>query len=310
MSDPILQFEDVSMRCPGSITTLSGISLTVHKGEIAALPGANGAGKTTLLNAALNLLPAGRGRITFRGEDVTRKCPDDPIRKGLVPVPEGRRMFRSLTIEENLIAGGIGAGLHQAEIRRGLDPVYDVFLRLRARRQSRAGLTSGGEQQRAAIGRGLMANPLGFLPDQPSIGLAPLVEAEIFATLARLNRETGLTILVAEQNSSGALKQALHAVVIGNGRPTLAGLAADLASREACEACPGGAAPVSRPPGQARRQAASVPATGDPQNLPDRGAHAQFRMTAARQRLLWTDQARERAECPIYPAVASLVLRP
>ncbi|MCL4069237.1 ABC transporter ATP-binding protein [Pseudomonas sp. GX19020] len=251
MSDVILQFDDVSVRYSGSITALSGVSLTVRQGEIAALLGANGAGKTTLLKAASNLLPAERGRvtggrITFRGEDVTRKSPDDHIRKGLVPVLEGRRLFKSLTIEENLITGGIGAGLRQSAIRQGLDQVYDFFPRLKERRLSRAGLTSGGEQQMAAIGRGLMARPTVFLLDEPSMGLAPLVVAEIFATLARLNRETGLTILVAEQNSSVALKHALHAVVIENGRSTLSGLAADLASRdEIREAYLGGAARAS-----------------------------------------------------------------
>ncbi len=248
MSDPILQFDDVSVRYSGSITALSGVSVSVHKGEIAALLGANGAGKTTLLKAASNLLPAERGRITggrirFQGEDVTLKSPDDHIRKGLVPVLEGRRLFKSLTIEENLITGGIGAGLRQAEIRRGLDQVYTFFPRLAERRQSRAGLTSGGEQQMAAIGRGLMARPSVFLLDEPSMGLAPLVVAEIFATLSRLNRETGLTILVAEQNSAVALKHAQHAVVIENGRSTIAGLARDLASREDIrEAYLGGAA--------------------------------------------------------------------
>ncbi|VDC19873.1 ABC transporter ATP-binding protein [Pseudogemmobacter humi] len=237
MSDTILQFDDVSVRYSGSITALSGVSLTVRQGEIAALLGGNGAGKTTLLKAASNLLPAERGRITggritFRGEDVTRTSPDAHIRKGLVPVLEGRRLFRSLTIEENLVSGAIGAGLRSADIRRGLEEVYSFFPRLKERRQSRAGLTSGGEQQMAAIGRGLMARPQVFLLDEPSMGLAPLVVAEIFETLSRLNRETGLTILVAEQNSAVALKHAAHAVVIGNGRSTITGLAADLAQRD------------------------------------------------------------------------------
>ena len=248
MSDTILQFDDVSVRYSGSITALSGVSLTVRQGEIAALLGANGAGKTTLLKAASNLLPAERGRITagritFRGEDVARDSPDAHIRKGLVPVLEGRRLFKSLSIEENLIAGAIGAGLRRAAIQRGLEEVYSFFPRLKERRLSRAGLTSGGEQQMAAIGRGLMARPEVFLLDEPSMGLAPLVVAEIFEILARLNRETGLTILVAEQNSSVALKHAAHAVVIENGRSTISGLAADLAQRDDIrEAYLGGAA--------------------------------------------------------------------
>lgn len=237
VSDTILEFTDVSVRYAGAITALSGVSLTLRRGEIAALLGANGAGKSTLLKAASNLLPAERGRITggritFGGEDVTRISPADHVRRGLVPVLEGRRLFKSLTIEENLVAGAIGAGLGRAAVRAGLDEVYSYFPRLKARRLSRAGLTSGGEQQMAAIGRGLMARPQVFLLDEPSMGLAPLVVAEIFETLARLNRETGLTILVAEQNSAVALKHARHAVVIENGRSVLAGAAADLAARD------------------------------------------------------------------------------
>lgn len=249
MSDPILEFHDVSVRYAGSIAALHGVSLTVRQGEIAALLGANGAGKSTLLKAASNLLPAERGQITggrilFGGQDVTLQSPADHIRKGLVPVLEGRRLFRSLTIEENLITGAVGRGLRGPALARGLEQVYTLFPRLKDRRHSTAGLTSGGEQQMAAIGRGLMARPQVFLLDEPSMGLAPLVVAEIFAALARLNRETGLTILVAEQNSSVALQYAHHATVIENGRSVLSGLAADLAARADIRALYLGGAPV------------------------------------------------------------------
>ncbi|MBK4217492.1 ABC transporter ATP-binding protein [Paracoccus caeni] len=237
MSDVLLEFDNVSVRYAGAIAALHGVSLKVHKGEIVALLGANGAGKTTLLKAASNLLPAERGQITgghilFRGRDVTGSSPHDHIRKGLVPVLEGRRLFRSLTIEENLITGAVGRGLRRAAIADGLEQVYTLFPRLRDRRLSVAGLTSGGEQQMAAIGRGLMARPDLFVLDEPSMGLAPLVVAEIFDALTRLNTETGLTILVAEQNSSVALRHAHHATVIENGRSTLSGRASDLAARD------------------------------------------------------------------------------
>jgi branched-chain amino acid transport system ATP-binding protein len=236
MSDVILEFDQVSAAYNGAIAALHGVSLTVRKGEIAALLGANGAGKTTLLKAASNLLPAERGRVTgghikYKGRDVTADTPAEHIRKGLVPVLEGRRCFKSLSIEENLTTGAIGRGLTRAQIAETLEQVYTLFPRLQLRRTSQAGLTSGGEQQMAAIGRGLMARPEIFVLDEPSMGLAPLVVAEIFEALTRLNRETGLTILVAEQNSAIALKHAHHATVIENGRSVLDGTAQSLAAR-------------------------------------------------------------------------------
>lgn len=236
MSDIVLEFDNVSASYNGAIAALHGVSLKVRSGEFATLLGANGAGKTTLLKAASNLLPAERGSITggqilFGGQDVTRTSPDAHIRKGLVPVLEGRRLFKSLTIEENLITGAVGKGLGRAAVAQGLEQVYHLFPRLKERRQSVAGLTSGGEQQMAAIGRGLMAQPKVFLLDEPSMGLAPLVVAEIFEALSALNRATGLTILVAEQNSSVALKHAHHATVIENGRSVLDGPAAELVAR-------------------------------------------------------------------------------
>ncbi|MBC2836845.1 ABC transporter ATP-binding protein [Paragemmobacter straminiformis] len=257
MSDVILEFEDVAASYNGAIAALHGVSLTVRSGEFAALLGANGAGKTTLLKAASNLLPAERGRITrghirFRGQDVTSASPDAHIRKGLVPVLEGRRLFKSLTIEENLVTGAVGRGFGRARIAAGLEQVYALFPRLATRRRSVAGLTSGGEQQMAAIGRGLMAAPEVFVLDEPSMGLAPLVVAEIFEALSRLNRETGLTLLVAEQNSSVALKHAHHATVIENGRSVLCGPAAELAGREDIKASYLGGAATAAPPIQVR----------------------------------------------------------
>ncbi|MFG1419336.1 ABC transporter ATP-binding protein [Xanthobacter sp. V0B-10] len=237
MMTALLAFEDVAVAYDGAIVALHGVCLEVRAGAFAALLGANGAGKTTLLKAVSNLLPAegGRivsGRILFEGRDVTTHSPAEHIRRGLVPVLEGRRCFKTLSVEENLVAGAVGRGFGRREVARGLELVYDLFPRLKARRRIAAGLTSGGEQQMAAIGRGLMAAPRLFVLDEPSMGLAPLVVAEIFAALSRLNREMGTTLLVAEQNSSIALKHAHHATVIENGRSTLSGPAAELAARD------------------------------------------------------------------------------
>lgn len=248
MPQIILEFEQVFAAYHGAIAALHGVSLQVHKGEITALLGANGAGKTTLLKAASNLLGAERGRVTagqirYKDRDVTAETPAQHIRKGLVPVLEGRRCFKSLTIEENLTTGALGKGLAREQIAQTLEEVYDLFPRLKLRRRSLAGLTSGGEQQMAAIGRGLMARPEVFLLDEPSMGLAPLVVVEIFEALARLNRDTGLTVLLAEQNAAVALKYAHRATVIENGRSVLAGTAADLAARRDIHALYLGGAP-------------------------------------------------------------------
>ena len=254
MTSVVLEFEAVGASYGGAIAALHDVSLKVREGEITALLGANGAGKTTLLKAASNLLPAERGRITsghilFRGRDVTSASPADHIRKGLVPVLEGRRCFKSLTVEENLITGAVGRGLGRADIASGLEQIYALFPSLEKRRKSLAGLTSGGEQQMTAIGRGLMAKPEVFLLDEPSMGLAPLVVAEIFEALAQLNRKTGLTILIAEQNSSVALKHAHFATVIENGRSVLTGSAAELMTRADIKASYlGGAVAASFPP--------------------------------------------------------------
>ena len=251
MSEPILEFHDVAATYSGAIHALHGVSLTVRAGSITAILGANGAGKSTLLKAASNLLPAERGRISrgqirYRGRDVTADSPSDHVARGLVPVLEGRRLFRSLSVEENLVIGAVGRGLNRAGIAAALDEVYGLFPRLAARRDSRAGLISGGEQQMCAIGRGLMAQPTLFLLDEPSMGLAPLVVAEIFDTLTRLNRLTGLTILVAEQNSAVALRHAHDTTVIENGRSVLSGPAADLAHRSDIQArYLGGPAPAA-----------------------------------------------------------------
>jgi len=241
MSEPTdatadLVVSGVEARYAHTIAALHGVDLTLRRGEIRALLGANGAGKTTTLKAVSNLLPAERGQVTagrilFRGVDVTRAAPAELVRRGLVQVLEGRHCFRSLTIEENLVTGGLGRGSRRREIAEDLARVYALFPRLAERRRSLAGLTSGGEQQMAAIGRALMARPKLLVLDEPSMGLAPMVVEEIFRVLKALNRDSGLTILVAEQNSSIALAYADTATVLENGVSVLDGSAQALRSR-------------------------------------------------------------------------------
>lgn len=220
-----------------AITALSGVSFSIARGEIVALLGANGAGKSTALKAVSNLLPAERGQITagtirFDGMDVTSTSPTELVRAGLVQVLEGRHCFRSLTVEENLVAGGLGRSATRRDIADDLEKVYFHFPRLKEKRSALSGLTSGGEQQMTAIGRALMSRPRLLVLDEPSMGLAPIVVQDIFRTLRTLNREEGLSILVAEQNSAVALKYAHHATVLENGISVLSDDARSLRDRD------------------------------------------------------------------------------
>ena len=195
MSDPavLLQLDAVEATYQNAIVALHDVSLTVRRGEIHALLGANGAGKSTTLKAVSNLLPAERGQITagtirFDGRDVARTTPAQLVRLGLVQVLEGRRCFPNLSIEANLVTGALGRDASRAETAVDLERVYAIFPRLQERRRVAAGLTSGGEQQMAAIGRALMSRPRLLVLDEPSMGLAPLVVQDIFARLRQLNR--------------------------------------------------------------------------------------------------------------------------
>ena len=232
----MLQLQAVEAVYQNAIVALHGVSLDVRAGEIHALLGANGAGKSTTLKAVSNLLPAERGKVTagsivFDGHDVSRTSPAALVRLGLVQVLEGRHCFRSLTVEENLLTGGLGRSARRAELAQNLERVYSVFPHLRDKRRALAGLTSGGEQQMTAIGRALMSRPRLLVLDEPSMGLAPLVVQDIFRQLKRLNQDEGLTILVAEQNSTVALQYADRATVLDTGVAVLSGSAAELRQR-------------------------------------------------------------------------------
>jgi branched-chain amino acid transport system ATP-binding protein len=219
------------------ILVLKGVSLSVPQGGVVALLGANGAGKTTTLKAISNLLRAERGEITkgmitFGGQDVSTLGTAELVRRGVVQVMEGRHCFEHLTIEENLLTGAFTRSDGKAAIAADLAMVYGYFPRLAERRRSRAGYTSGGEQQMTAIGRALMARPKVILLDEPSMGLAPQLVEEIFDIVSRLNQEAGVTFLLAEQNTNVALRYARYGYILESGRVVLDGEAKALRDNE------------------------------------------------------------------------------
>jgi branched-chain amino acid transport system ATP-binding protein len=213
------------------------VSLSVPKGDIVALLGANGAGKTTTLKAISNLLESERGEVTkgsivFDGAEVHALTPNELVRRGCIQVMEGRRCFAHLTIEENLLTGAFTRRDGGAAIKRDLDLVYSYFPRLRERRTALAGFTSGGEQQMCAVGRALMSRPKMILLDEPSMGLAPQVVEEIFSIVCNLNQNEGVSFLLAEQNTSMALKYARYGYILENGRVVMDGEAQALRENE------------------------------------------------------------------------------
>ncbi|MGF1610651.1 MAG: ABC transporter ATP-binding protein [Kiloniellales bacterium] len=219
------------------ILVLKGVSLEVPEGGVVALLGANGAGKTTTLKAISNLLRAERGEVTkgsilFAGERVDRLTPNDLVRRGVIQVMEGRHCFEHLTVEENLLTGAYTRKDGRAAIEAELEKVYSYFPRLKERRSSQAGYTSGGEQQMCAIGRALMSQPKMILLDEPSMGLAPQLVEGIFETVKRLNQAEGVSFLLAEQNTNMALKYATYGYILENGRVVLDGDAAALRNNE------------------------------------------------------------------------------
>src|SRR6187397_44882 len=218
------------------ILVLKGVSLEVQGGKIVALLGANGAGKSTTLKSISNLLRAERGDVTkgsieFRGQRIDRLNPSELVKRGVVQVMEGRHWFAHLTVEENLLTGAFTRS-RRGDIGADLEKVYAYFPRLKHRRTSQAGYTSGGEQQMTAIGRALMARPSMILLDEPSMGLAPQIVEEIFDIVRNLNQTEGVSFLLAEQNTMVALKVASYGYILENGRVVMDGTAADLSQNE------------------------------------------------------------------------------
>ncbi len=236
-SAPILDVANIEVIYNSVILVLKGVSLGVPKGGIVALLGANGAGKTTTLKAISNLLRAERGEVTkgairFKGERVDQLSPNELVRRGAIQVMEGRHCFGHLTIEENLLTGAFTRRDGRAAIARDLEAIYNYFPRLKQRRGSQAGYTSGGEQQMCAIGRAMMSKPELILLDEPSMGFAPQVVEEIFEIVRDLNAREKVSFLLAEQNTNIALRYAGFGYILENGRVVLDGEASALRGNE------------------------------------------------------------------------------
>ena len=230
---PILLVDNLAVTYSQLIPALRGVSLAVPTGAVVALLGGNGAGKTTTLKAVSSLLRAERGELTsgrlaYRGEPIADADPWTLAGRGLVQVLEGRRCFAHLSVEENLRLGAFVRRPAKADLEADLERIYGIFPRLKERRKALSGYTSGGEQQMVAIGRALMARPALVLLDEPSMGLAPQVVEEIFETVATLNRDDGVSFLLAEQNAAIALRYAQSGYVLDSGRVVAQGTAATL----------------------------------------------------------------------------------
>ncbi|MDP1635280.1 MAG: ABC transporter ATP-binding protein [Gallionellaceae bacterium] len=234
---PYLSVNNVEVIYDHVILVLKGVSLQVEKGKIVALLGANGAGKTTTLKAISNLLRAERGDVTkgsieFQGVRIDQMTPSALVKRGVIQVMEGRHCFQHLSVEENLLTGAYTRRDSRAEIKRDMEMVYSYFPRLKERRTSQSGYTSGGEQQMTAIGRALMARPEMILLDEPSMGLAPQLVEEIFEIVRDLNQKEKVSFLLAEQNTMVALRYADFGYILENGRVVMEGDSKELASNE------------------------------------------------------------------------------
>ena len=234
---PLLSVNNIEVIYNHVILVLKGVSLNVPEGGIVALLGANGAGKSTTLKAISTLLRVERGEVTkgsisYAGERIDQLSANELVRRGVIQVMEGRHCFGHLTVEENLLTGAFIHGNRRQQIADDLDKVYSYFPRLKQRRQSQAGYTSGGEQQMCAIGRALMSRPKMILLDEPSMGLAPQLVEEIFEIVRALNEKEGVSFLVAEQNTNMALRYAHYGYILETGRIVLDGEAAALRENE------------------------------------------------------------------------------
>jgi len=237
MGQPLLAVNGIEVIYNHVILVLKGVSLTVPEGSIVALLGGNGAGKTTTLRAVSNLLKGERGEVTkgyveYKGERIDKLTPADLVKRGVIQVMEGRHCFQHLSIEENLLTGAYTSNAGRDGIVQDLEKVYAYFPRLKERRDSQSGYTSGGEQQMTAIGRALMARPKMILLDEPSMGLAPQLVEEIFEIVMELNRKEKVSFLLAEQNTNIALRYANYGYILENGRVVMDGEAKDLAQNE------------------------------------------------------------------------------
>lgn len=233
----ILSIKNIEVIYDHVILVLKGVSLDVPKGGIVALLGANGAGKTTTIKSISNILKTERGEVTkgaisFEDNEIQDLSPTELVKRGVVQVMEGRHCFEHLTVEENLMTGAYIRKDGRKAIANDLEKVYEYFPRLRERRKSQAGYTSGGEQQMVAVGRALMAKPKLILLDEPSMGLAPQLVEEIFGIVKSLNEKEGVTFLLAEQNVSVALRYATYGYILENGRVVMDGEAKSLAENE------------------------------------------------------------------------------
>ncbi len=234
---PYLSVNNIEVIYDHVILVLKGVSLEVPEGRIVALLGANGAGKSTTLKSISNLLAAERGDVTkgtieFKGKRVDKLNTNELVKMGVCQVMEGRHCFQHLTVEENLLTGAFTRKVPRGEIAAALEKVYHYFPRLKQRRSSQSGYTSGGEQQMTAVGRALMAAPSMILLDEPSMGLAPQIVEEIFEIVKDLNTREGVSFLLAEQNTMVALRYANYGYILENGRVVMDGEARDLASNE------------------------------------------------------------------------------
>ena len=237
LGEIILSINNIEVIYDHVILVLKGVSLQVPKGKIVALLGGNGAGKSTTLKAVSTLLKGERGAVTkgtieFQGKRIDGLTPNDLVKMGMIQVMEGRHCFGHLTVEDNLLTGAYTRKLSGADSKAELERVYHYFPRLKTRRTSLAGYTSGGEQQMTAIGRALMAKPSTILLDEPSMGLAPQIVQEIFEIVRDLNTNEKVSFLLAEQNTNVALKYSDYGYILENGRIMMDGLASDLANNE------------------------------------------------------------------------------
>ncbi|MBC7608110.1 MAG: ABC transporter ATP-binding protein [Polaromonas sp.] len=234
---PVLSVKNIEVIYDHVILVLRGVSLEVPQGKIVALLGGNGAGKSTTLKSVSTLLASERGDITkgsieFQGKRTDNLSPGDMVAMGMVQVMEGRHCFAHLSVEDNLLTGAYTRKISGAAVKDALESVYHYFPRLKTRRTSLAGYTSGGEQQMTAIGRAMMAKPSMLLLDEPSMGLAPQIVQEIFEIIKDLNQKEGVSILLAEQNTSVALKYADYGYILESGRIMMNGPASELAENE------------------------------------------------------------------------------